>query len=359
VIAEVLESPRVEEASRLSPSEPVPKEKGDGIFRLPLNLEKIQSEVPPQFHADLTWFHQHALDAGLTWNQMAEALNYDRSTIHRVVMCIYTGSWDNVTQRIRSYKKIVQERGTIQTSSFRENSISRKISAGLSYALANNSITLIVGCSGIGKSAGTTAWCEKNNHGRSRFVEVPPIGGPRALIKEIAIANGVNRGGSSYDMLAGIYRAFNENRILILDEVLRLLPVHGGNPTACEVIRSIHDKTKCGLALLATARFPSELTRMSYQYEQLLGRIGMPIWLSDKVKESDMLDILTQYIAKPSRGLIEDCLLYANEEGRLRNLVQSLQLASRVANKAREKLSELHVRQAINLRKENARKPRE
>lgn len=323
-------------------------------INIPLNLENWRHlEQPVQ--DDLLWFHQHCLDQELTLDQAAQALNYDKSTLFRVLKGTYEGSWKNVVDRIRSYKKIASDRAGIQRADFAENSISRLIWAGLDYAVANNSFTLIVGESGQGKTVACEAWRDRNNHGRSVLVEIPPIGGAKALLRCIADAVGVNKSQPTDNILEAVVRAFNPNRILILDEARRLLPsdTRGDcNPVKLEIIRYIHDRTKCAVAMIATQRFDDTLKKLSYQYEQVLGRIGQPVRLFRTIDEKDFLPILCQYFKRPSTKLSELVATIVNDQGRMRVLCELLKVATRIASKSRQPLDEEHFFKAFALRRQ-------
>jgi DNA transposition AAA+ family ATPase len=321
-------------------------------INIPFNTENW-SRLDPVVQEACMWFHQHALDAKLSWPDACEAIGYDRSTVFRVLKGTYEGSWPNVVKAINSYKKIVADRAGIQRVGFAENSISRLIWAGLDYAMANNSITLVVGESGQGKTVACEVWRDRNNHGRSVLVEVPPIGGTKMLLRVLAEAVGVNRNLAQDAMLEALVRAFNPNRMLIIDEARRLLPsdTRGDvNPVKLEIIRYIHDRTKCAVGLIATQRFDDTLKKLSYQYEQVLGRVGQPVRLFRTIERKDYLPILTQYFAKPSDRCLAQCDLIVNEQGRLRVLGELLKVSTRIASKANTKVTEEHFFKAVALR---------
>lgn len=323
-------------------------------INIPLNLENWR-HLDKTIGDELLWFHQHCLDEDLTLKQAAEALNYDTSTLFRVLKGTYEGSWANVISRVKSYRKIAVDRAGIQRADFAENSISRLIWAGLDYAVANNSLTLIVGESGQGKTVACEAWRDRNNHGRSVLVEIPPIGGAKMLLRTIADAVGVNKNQPQDQMLEAVVRAFNPNRVLICDEARRLLPgdTRGDcNPVKLEIIRYIHDRTKCAVALIATQRFDDTLKKLSYQYEQVLGRIGQPVRLFRTIGEKDFLPIIGQYFRKPSARLTSSAAAIVNDQGRLRVLCELLKVATRIASKSRQQLDEEHFFKAVALRQQ-------
>jgi len=325
-------------------------------INIPLNLDNWKSLTEDQ-RAELTWFHQLALDRAWNYDACAEALGYDGSTVFRVLKGTYEGSWPNIMRAIQSYRRIDAERGTIQRQEFAENSISRLIWGGLDYAVANNSITLIIGESQMGKTSASQAWRNRNNHGRSVLVMAPAFGGTGRLIRDIAACVGVSRNRSIVDIHDAILRAFNRNRLLIVDEAHRLLPSdRRGNPVNLEIIRDIHDRTGCAVALLATQRFDTELRKGEYMFEQLLGRIGMPIRLPRKVKDADFEPIVRQYLARPSAKVMAAASEIANAAGRFGILIETLRISSRMAAKEqktdRPRISDEHFFKAISVRRQ-------
>jgi len=320
-------------------------------INVPLNLDNWRA-LPDEIRSDLLWFHQHALDNHLSWKDCAEALNYDQSTVFRVLKGTYEGNWDNIARSIRSYRKLDAARGQIQRAEFVENRIAEIIFAALDYALANNSVTVITGESRQGKTVAAREWRDRNNHGRSVYVIAPAYGGTKALLRDIAAAVGVSRNLPATQMQESIIRAFNKNRLLIVDEAHRLLPGdRRTTPVNLEVLRDIHDRTGCALAFLATARFETELRRGEYMYEQLIGRIGMPVRLPKQLREDDILPIVNQYIPRPSRAFLDQALAIANAPGRLGILVETFRAASRLARKKNQRLAEEHFDAALKLRR--------
>lgn len=327
-------------------------------LNIPLNLDawrNLDSDVRDQ----LTWFHQYALDQEMNLKECAEALNYDNSTVFRILKGTYEGSWSNVSKAVISFRKIAQERGKIQQNEFTPNNVSQLIHDALNYALANNSVTLITGESRQGKTIAVNAWRDGwrgqqgVNHGRSVIVTAPAYGGTKALLRDIATSVGANKNQNAPQMHDSILRAFNRNRILIVDEAHRLLPSdRRSNPANVEILRDIHDRTGCALALIATERFKSELEKSNYMFEQLLGRIGLPVRLPRKLTDKTTEPILRQYFRNPSEKVMQAAAKIANEMGRLGVLVETLKVASRIASKARDPMREEHFFKAIALRQQ-------
>lgn len=319
-------------------------------INIPLNLHNFKA-YPEETHGLLLWFHQHVLDQRYTLDEAGKAIQYDKSTVYRLLRGIYEGSIEKVCASIESYKRIADERATIQSNEIVENSITRMIGAGLDYALSNNSITMITGESRMGKTESAKLWRDANNHGTSVLVTAPPIGGTKALMRRIADAVGVNKNLSIVQIFEAITRSFNKNRILIIDEAHRLMPNdRRSNPVNIEILRDLHDETGCALAFIATQRFSDDLHKSSYQFEQVLGRIGMPIRLKRTIAVKDIKPIIDQYLPDASKELLDHCKQIANEQGRLGILTEDLKIASRIAGKMKQDLTEDHFFKALKLR---------
>ena len=320
---------------------------------VPLNLHVWRAR-PQEEQDELMWFHQHILDEGLSWTAASEAIGYDKSTLFRLLKGTYeAAAWTKPISAIRSYRRIAEKRASIVRNAFAENPVSKMIWAGLDYALANNSITTIIGESRQGKTIAAQAWAEANNHGRSVYVVAPPIGGVKMLMRVIAGRIGANKNQSVIQLAESLHRGFNRNRILIVDEAHRLMPndARTVNPAHIELLRDLHDQTGCGLALIATSRFDTRLRSGAYQFEQLIGRIGMPIRLSPKARKDDILPLVEQFL-KPTPDVMDMLLELANKPGRMGIVAETLKVASRMAAKKSEPLAAAHIAKAINLRKQ-------
>lgn len=325
-------------------------------INVPLNVEHWR-KLPAEAQAALIWFHQHLLDEQLSWDDACEALDYDRTTVFRVLKGTYGASYDGVIARIESYKRLWMERRTIKRAVFADNAVSRLIHSGLDYAMHVGGITEIQGESGQGKTYAVREWMERNNHGRTVYVEAPVFGAVKGLLREICQAVGANRNQSTLQMTDSIRRAFNGNRMLIVDEASRMLPNDSRTPPRnLDFLREIHDKTGCALALVTTVRFGETLRQNTYMFEQLLGRIDVPIRLPHRMDEQSWLPLVEQYLPQPSKKLRALCEEIANEEigGRMRMLAKLLQFASHIAGKRSEPLAEEHVFQAVGIRRQMA-----
>jgi hypothetical protein len=343
-------------------------------INVPLNLENWE-HLPAETQEALMWFHQHLLDEGLGWEEAASALGYasEDKDAAKTIFAALKGTidaekdWSDLVERIGDFRKIAAERAGIQTAAFVETPNSKTVWAALDYALSSISIALIEGESGHGKTVPSQAWIKQRAAGRAVYVEVPSIGGTRVFLGEICKKIGANKNLGIGQMRDAILRAFDRNRILIVDEATRLLPKDRRTmPEKLEFLRELHDRTSCAVALLCTSRLNDEMETSNYLFEQVLGR-SLPIRLPYVLGEANWRPILVQYFPRPSEKLLKACEQIANnkmragERGRLRTLVKTLQLATRMASKDREdnpriRLNEEHFFKALAMRQKFAKR---
>ncbi len=325
---------------------------GEKKINIPLNLSNWK-DLPEDTQSSLLWFHQFLIDHRLSWAEAAASIDYDTTVIFKVLKGQYTGNYANVCAAIAKFRKREETPLTLKGHQFAENSITKLIFNGLSYALNNSSITLIVGESGQGKSVAAQAWKNQNNHGKTVMVIAPAYGGTKALLYGIGRAIGANVKNNCYNLHESILEAFNENRILVVDEAHRLLPGEKSTKAvSLEILRDIHDRTGCGLALIATARFRDELKKSRYMFEQLIGRVGRPIKLPKAITLEDVETIVKAFIPRPTQAVLTVCQALAEKPGRLRIMVETLKVAAKIAAKKQSKLDETHILMAQKIREE-------
>jgi DNA transposition AAA+ family ATPase len=327
----VLEKATLRETSPTSP-----EEESEETSRLALNIpidKDNWKNLPGDIQQELFWFHQFVLEEKLSRREAGTKINYDGGTVSKVLDGSYEGSWDKIAKAIRSFRKVHANRGKIQKVIFVENTISRGIFDALDYGLAVNGIVIITGESGKGKSIAVEAWRDANNHGRSVLVAAPAMGGTRRLLADIAKAVGHGSDHkNTYQIHTNILKAFNSNRMLIVDEATRLLPAgRASMPVSLELLRDLHDRTGCALALVATARFDTELRKGEYMFEQVLRR-ALPHRIARVVTEKDVAPILQQFIKKPGPKVLESAVVIGNSLGSLGVLGEILKVGSSLAS---------------------------
>ena len=315
---------------------------------------------------DLQWLFSYATqELGNSRDRLCEFMQADWSTIFRVATGSYPASIANFMENVRDMKRRVNE--TVAESDFVETMVSRKIFDVLDYALAGDinggKIVLISGSSRRGKTRIIKEWCRRNNHGKSVYVDAPESGGMRALLYEIAGACRVNRSRKTTDLRERIIESFHRRRILIIDEIARLMPTRREiKITEMEFLRRLHDTTGCAIALCATPVFEHmiDTSRMQDYLEQLVGRIAEPLKIPEKVYRDECRAFLKAFGAdRADTPLLDLTHQIANSTGKLGILFELLNQAAALAKSTGVPLSHAHLSAAYKRRSNKFAWPKE
>ncbi|WP_043588964.1 ATP-binding protein [Geminisphaera colitermitum] len=258
----------------------------------------------------------------------------------------------------REAPRTASGRASAARETFVETPATRLIWAGLDYAVRNNSIALIEGDTGHGKTLATEAWSLARPHLAVILIEAPSIGGVRLFLSEICRAIGETGNLSLAEMRRVIrdWFAESDNRILIIDQAHDLLPrSRGAKADKIDFLRELHDFAECPIGLLCTVKLVREMSRSAYNFEQIMGRVGMPVKLPAELGEEHYRPLIVPWFPRPGPKLLAACGQVANDKlprqkGRLRLLSQICRLANRVAAKKGETLAEHHFFKALALR---------
>jgi DNA transposition AAA+ family ATPase len=250
--------------------------------------------------------------------------------------------------------RVGQLRANVEMSAlpdFTETVVTRKINDVLDYAMAGDAdggkIVVIIGPARRGKTKSAKQWSYKNR-GHSVFVDCPATGGQLALLREIARKCNIDRAANVTKLAPRIIDAFHRKRMLILDEVSRIVPLTDrSRPVAMEFVRRLHDEKGCPVALLVTPQTWMEIEHgaLRLYFEQLIGRVDLIVQIQPDVRADEVRAICTDACGgRPDAKMIEEARKSAAEKGRLGTLFNDLRKAGKIATSKKEKLNGEHMR---------------
>jgi DNA transposition AAA+ family ATPase len=328
------------------------------IINIPDNvLQRGCAAYADRDQEDIQWLFSYATqELGGSRQRLCEAVGYEWSALFRIATGGYGASIDKFMVAVRDLKRRYLQSSN---SGFVETPVTRKVFEVLDYALAGDlaggKIVLIVGTSRRGKTETIREWCRRNNHGRSVYVDTPESGGMRSLLYEIADACRINKARKTADLKDRVIQSFGPRRILILDEIARLMP-RGRELkfTELEFIRRLHDKTHCAIALCATPVWENMVDAPRFQayLEQLIGRVADPLRIPDAVSTGECRAILTAYHAEIDSRLLSLSAAIANDRGRLGVLFELLEQSAALARSRNSRISYEHLHAAAMRRKD-------
>jgi len=218
---------------------------------------------------------------------------------------------------------------------------SRKIINVLTYAHLAGDIAVIYGGAGLGKTCTLKNYAVHNPNVWVASMS-PAHGGVAAALEELAEVIGL-RGfpGRAARLQRELIRRLNGTEgLLIIDEAQHL------NINALEAIRSLHDATGIGLALVGNESVYARLTGGSRTatFAQLFSRLGKRLQLNKPLKD-DVLTLAKSFSVngkQEQQALVEISL----KAGALRGVVKTLRLATMFAAGDESELQLEHIRTA-------------
>ncbi len=301
------------------------------VINVGLNVFRASiARYPDEVKDALEWLWGYTFDVlGNSKIELEKAIGYDWSFIYSVFTGTYDGEFGALMEAIASAKKRAETKMPLV-----DTIVTRRIFDTLDYAAKFSAMVTITGPTGRGKTYAAQYWARLHNHGRTRYIRVPSGCTRRQLSTELAARCGIGHAGVKKDILEQrLFKAFTSRNVIIADEAGFLLP-RGGRADAIELLRDLHDKCGCAIALIFTDVYIKEFSTgtMSDYFEQFRGRIKYALDIPDKIFRSEIEAACRSFTPAPSAALIECAYASAKErDGKLRTLYEDLRRAAEYA----------------------------
>ena len=308
---------------------------------------------------DLLWLATYTrTELGNSRSRLCELLDSTWSTVWKILCGKYEAEISSFMELVRDLRRRAEDNAD---SGFVETPVTKKIFDLLDYAKAGDieggHMVMVCAPSRRSKTAAALEWKRQNNHGSTIYVDCPETGGLRALLLEIAKSTGQHRKRNTFELREAIYASFSRRRMLILDEIMRLIPTKRAEhrPIQLEFIRRLHDVTGCPIGLVVTPSFSQEMNSgwLRDYLEQFTGRIADVLYIPEAVRREECRAICQAFCrpghrpgatgGEASAGLIALAHKIANEPGKLGVLFELLRQAGTLAKRRGEKLDERHL----------------
>ena len=300
---------------------------------------------PPGSLAELVANVREALAAdSLPQSRAAREIGISGGTLSQWLGGTYNADTAAVDAKVRSWLEARGERERLAERlpappDWAETPSSQRVMGGLTYAQMAGYVAVIHGAAGVGKTMASQRYA-----GRRPNVWIatmsPWTKTVRACLEQAAGACGLRTAGLRAARIASrlCERLDGTRGLLVVDEAQHL-----GVP-GLEALRSVHDATGCGLALLGSDLLYEHLTggRRTAEFAQLFSRIGRLVRLPGATDgDSDALLAAWGIEGKSERKAARRI---ARSPGALRNLSYALALASSLARGG--PVSTEHIREA-------------
>ena len=314
------------------------------------HVMQATARMKPAHRDAVRWFFFHCIEQDLTMDDASRAIHYDRTTIYRVCRGEYKADLAKVVDAIRSWKKICEQRVGIIASTFVETATARKIWKVCDAAVAYNSIAFIFGDSQIGKTWALEEYARRHNHGQTRYIRMAASSGTQLMMKLLAEACGFSSKGCFENLRKRVLNALDENTLVIVDELhLAFFTYHKQARLSClEVLRELHDRTKCPMVLCGTNVASEEINRgpQKEYLEQLRRRGVFKLQLPKYATQSDLNAIAKSFGLATPEGDAAELVKQIIRANGLKAYVSYLQAANRMAANTKKTISWKHFIQA-------------
>lgn len=260
---------------------------------------------------------------GLTRKDLASCIKFDRGAVSKWLDGKYQHDPEAIEAAIKKWLATVPE---FVGGSFVETPTAERIVSTLAYAQAFGDMVHIFGGPGVGKTTSINRFVQLYPD-KSWFATITPASaGLVSALETVAVALGVGAvsGGARRISSAIRERLAQENElILILDEAQHL------SVPAIEELRSIHDASGCGLALVGNETSYARLTggARSANYAQIYSRIGARLQVQRPTSED--VDAICESWQVEDAYARAQLRKLAERPGALRSVTKVLRLITR------------------------------
>ena len=322
--------------------------RGDGLNITRGEVIAGIADYPDEDQDALLWLHGYAMDAlGGSRTGFCEWLGVDWTTATRVWRGKYGASIEQYMDRVLYLRRKAELTNRTQ---FVETIITRKIFQLCDVARDTGAMVMVSGSSGRSKTFSVREWQRRNNHGRALYVYAPEAGGLTAFLNALGRSLVISARQTNREIAEAIEKGLDYRNVLIIDEVAHLMPM-GRGPTikTLEFIRGLHDRTGCGVVLVATPLFERQLEggKWARWFEQLQGRVELHMRIPQQFSRLEIAEICSAFVDDPDPALIRTARDIANaRKGGVRELFRHLGRAAQAAGKLGDTLTADHLKSA-------------
>lgn len=259
-------------------------------------------------------------DAGLNQTDLSKALGLARGSLTNWLAGKYTRSTPDLDATLREW---LQERPASRRVTWVETPSATRITDALAHAQASGDLVCVYGAPGTGKTCTVAHYQRSYEHAWLATI-TPASAAVVPALEEIAEAVGIHdvTGGARRLSRAIRSKVSHLDGLIILDEAQHLsLP-------AIEEIRSIHDATGVGIALVGNELVYARLTggTRAVHFAQLFSRVGLKLYLRTPSKRDVAALVAHWKVTDPKAVALLERV--AKKPGALRAVSKILRLAS-------------------------------
>lgn len=235
-------------------------------------MEMVVNNNPAEIEAR-AWLTDHRAESGLSWSQLGKLTGLNQSTLSLFGGGTYTGNNDNVATKVLAYRDRLAVEAEIAADApivpeWYETATSRHVTGLLRYAQTGE-IVLIVSGPGLGKTLTARRFAAADPNVWLATMS-PSSAGVATMASEVAATVGLGEIKGSPQQLSRQIRNHVQGKkgLLIIDEAQEL------NDKSLNEIRSWHDRTGVGIALLGNEKTVGQIDSRKSALAQVASRFA-------------------------------------------------------------------------------------
>lgn len=307
------------------------------------NFEKVIEDIPDDQAEILRWWYYHGKEQGLSLNRLAALAGVSSSSLSLVFRGSYGAKLDQLCATLRKARETIKDH--VGNPDFIMTSLAKRLFVIFDRARALQTVAICWGPMGIGKTAISEEYKDRNNHGRTIYLRCGAGMAFGQFINHLARALSVTtKNTAHHEIREKIHRILSAGqRLLIVDELHQIFLTTRTDTAVkiAEFLRECYDRSKCGLVLIGTEVLKQEVFNGPHKeaLRQLVDRGTLQVSLPAKPSKQDVAAFIGHYgLAEPGEGeeearaILTDIITHAG----LRKLTLHLRDGAAAASKAGE-----------------------
>lgn len=294
-------------------------------------------DLNPSTKEDMKWLCAHAIENGLSQEDLAEKIKSSASTLGRIFNGKYAGNVRPFLEKIATYRQLEEGRsiGTPYPEYIRTVQ-AKRIEDACDVARREGVILPVIGKTQMGKTTALKHYAETTP--MTIYVECPAPATMTRLMRRIARACGVKETGDIDVVTDRILEKIGESHVLIVDEIHQATRRPASIATnLMEWLRlEIYDKTHCGMLLCGTSEFTNAVQsgELSGMLAQTIERTaGYIVNLPNAPTKQDVQKIISHYEMPTPDESTHARIVKVALEFSFKKLIGIFRTSSRVASK--------------------------
>ena len=279
------------------------------------NLDSAIAGYTPEQQEVLNFWFVLAKDKGWGLADLAKNTGVSTTVLSRVFRGIYNADVSSVIGTLSRAKANISDK--VGNPDFIMTALAKRMFQVFDKTRSLQTVTIMWGPKGIGKTTIEKEYVRQNNHGRTFYLRCPSHGCTLYQFVQ-CVAKALHISGTRHTVMTlrekiGLYLSRGE-RLLIVDELHDIFLTCRPREVIriCEFLRELYDISQSGLALTGTEVLHKEFFSGDHRevLAQLVDRGTVQIELPGKPTQKDVLAFLAHYeLTLPDKGSEADRLL--------------------------------------------------